>query len=312
MTDKKQRFNILVCIDGSPSSYRGLRYALKFSMDDTDTDISLLYVRPTDRSGSSEGLNMELARENMLDWDLELPGLSSLKKARDILIENELLGEDWEDKDISKKYRGSRLGDHILQYYNKSSGQKISLIVRVESSVLVGILNEAHYTKYDLVIVSASDDDRGGATIDNRTAVGVASEHDGTVIIARELEAGHGHLVCMTNSKTSLGLALLDAEIAARCGCPIHLYAVAPTQEQKNATEKMLKTAKKTLEDHGYAVASVQMELGDPVARIIEHGKSHSLIVMAPSKHSFLKRMFLGSISNAVLKKASNSVMIVR
>ena len=81
MTDQDRRFNILVCIDGSESSYLGLRYALKFSLDHLDTDISLLYVRPMDRASGSGGLNMELARENLLDWDLELPGLKSLKKA---------------------------------------------------------------------------------------------------------------------------------------------------------------------------------------------------------------------------------------
>jgi nucleotide-binding universal stress UspA family protein len=313
MTDKEQRFSILVCIDGSHSSYQGLRYAIKFSLDNPDTDISLLYVRPADGGGSSEGLNMGLARENMLDWNLELPGLKSLKTARDILLENGFLGDDWATEDIQKKSRGSRLGDHIVSYLSEKTGQHISLIVRVASSVLAGILNEAYYVDYNLVIVSASDEDMVGlGAIDSYTAVSVATEHDGTVIVSRELEEGHGHLVCMTNDRSSIKLALLDAEIAARCGCPIYLYAVAESNDKKTETKRFLEETKNILEDQGYAVSGISMDVGDPVDRIVNKGKNYSLIVMAATKKSLWKRMFLGSISHEVLKKAKSSVMIIR
>ena len=313
MTDQEKRFSILVCIDGSQSSFQGLRYAIKFSLDHPDTDISLLYVRPTDRGGSSEGLNMGLARENLLDWDLELPGLKSLKKARDILLENGFLGDDWETEEIQKKSRGSRLGDHVVNYLSEKNGQHISLIVRIATSVLAGILDEAHYVDYDLVIVSAGDEGLTGlGAIDAYTAVSVATEHNGTVILSRELEEGHGHLVCITNDPSSNKLALQDAEIAARCGCPIYLYAVAESNEDKKQMQAILDETKKALEDEGYRVSGMSMDVGDPVGRIIEKGKDHSLIVMAATKKSILKRMFIGSISHAVLKKAKTSVMIIR
>ena len=312
MTDHTQRFNILVCIDGSQSSFQGLRYAIKFSLDNPDTDISLLYVRPIG-GGSSEGLNMGLARENMLDWDLELPDLKALKQARNILVESGFLGEAWETEKLQKKARGSRLGDHVISYVCDKTGQHISLIVRVASSVLAGILDEAHVHHYNIVIVSAGEEDMTGlGAIDSYTAVSVATEHDGTVILARELEEGHGHLVCMTNNTASIRLALMDAEIAARCGCPIYLYGIAESVDQKGKTLQTLEDAKKTLEDQGYAVSGISVDVGDPTGRIIENGKKHSLIVMAATEKSLLKRMFLGSISHAVLKKAKSSVMIVR
>ena len=313
MSDPERRFKLLVCIDGSTSSYQGLRYAIKFSLDNPDTDISLLYVRPADSGGSSEGLNMTLARENMLDWDLELPGLKSLKKARDILLENGILGDEWEAENIHKKSRGSRLGDHIVSYLCKKTGQHIALIVRIASSVLAGILNEAHDEQYDIVIVSASDDDMTGlGAIDSYTAISVATEHNGTVILSRGLEEGHGHLVCVTNDPASIKMALQDAEIATRCGCPIELYAVAETSDDKKQTQETLDNAKAALEKAGYAVNGAHMDIGDPVGRIIENGQDHSLIVMAACEKSMLKRMFLGSVSHAVLKKAKSSVMIIR
>ena len=313
MSEAKKQFHVLVCIDGSQASYQGLRYALKFSVDHSDTDISLLYIRPNDRSGSSEGLNMDMARENMLEWDLELPSLRALKKARNILVERGFLDDEWQAEELQKKSRGSRLGDHVVSYLSAKTGQHISLVVRVSSSVLAGILDEAHENHYDLVVVSASDYDSGGpGSIDNYTAVSVATEHNGTVILARELEAGHGHFVCITNAEASVKMALKDAAIAARCGCPIYLYAVAESEDKRKQTEETMDAVKEALSKEGFEVADSSIEVGDPAGRIIEHGKKHSLIVMAATEKSRLQRIFMGSISHEVLKKAKNSVMIIR
>ncbi len=239
--------------------------------------------------------------------------MKSLKKARNILLENGILGEEWEAENIHKRSRGSRLGDHVVSYLCKKTGQHIALIVRISSSVLAGILDEAHEESYDIVIVSASDDEMTGlGAIDNYTAISVATEHNGTVILSRGLEEGHGHLVCITSDPASIKMALQDAEIATRCGCPIELYAVAETSDEKKQTQETLDHAKQALEEAGYAVSGSHMDMGDPVGRIIENGRDHSLIVMAACEKSMLKRMFLGSVSHAVLKKAKTSVMIIR
>lgn len=70
------RFNILVCIDGSKESRRGLKYAVKIGQGN-DADITLLYVRPIDKGMKS---GVDFARQNMVDWGIELPGMRALKK----------------------------------------------------------------------------------------------------------------------------------------------------------------------------------------------------------------------------------------
>ncbi len=226
------RFNILVCIDGSEESYRGLHYAIKFSLDHADTDISLLYVRAEGMAERSSGLNMNLARENLLDWDIELPGLAALKKARDMLVDSGFLGEEWGAEDITKKFRGTRSGDHIVKYTSNKTDQHISLIVRESSSVLTGILDEGHFYHYDIIIVSAAQGSASSAGhIDTYTAIGVATEHDGTVILVRELEEGHGHFICVEDTEVSMEMVRKDALMAKRCNCPIYLYSVAEDDE---------------------------------------------------------------------------------
>ncbi len=306
-------FNILVCIDGSEEGYRGLHYAIKFSLDHTDTDIALLYVRSSGAGGRSSGLNMELTHENILDWNLELPGLKSLKRARDMLVEAGFLGDEWDSEDITKKFRGTRAGDHIIKYSSKKTAQRISLIVRESSSVLTGILDEAHFYSYNIVIVSASKESAGGTGhIDMYTAIGVATEHDGTVILVRELEEEHGHFVCVTDTEISMEMVHKDALMAARCGCPIYLYSVANDEEGLPAAQNALERAQSVVEKAGGKVSDKTAEVGDPVWRITERGQDYSLIVISATEKSRLKQMFLGSTSHSILKKAKNSVMIIR
>ncbi len=307
------KFNILVCIDGSEESYRGLHYAIKFSLDHSDTDIALLYVRPISVGGRSSGLNMQLSRENMLDWNLELPGLKSLKRARNMLLDAGFLGEEWDSQDITKKFRGSRSGDHIIQYESKKTGQRISLIVREASSVLAGILDEAHYYTYDIVIVSASAESGSGAGhIDLYTAISVATEHDGTVILVRELEEEHGHLICVTDTEVSMEMVHKDTLMAQRCGCPIYLYSVAENDEALPAAKNALERARGVVMQAGGQVSDKFCDIGDPVTKITERGRDYSLIVISATEKSRFKQMFMGSVSHSILKKAKNSVMIVR
>ena len=221
---------------------------------------------------------MELSRETMLDWNLELPGLKSLKRARDMLVESGFLGEEWDSEDITKKFRGTRSGDHIIKYSSKKTGQRISLIVRESSSVLTGILDEAHFYRYDIVIVSASTESGSGAGhIDMYTAIGVATEHDGTVILVRELEEEHGHLICVTDTEMSMEMVHKDTLMAARCGCPIYLYSVALDEEGFPAAQNALERAQSVVEKAGGKITEKTAEIGDPVWRIIERGRDYSL-----------------------------------
>ena len=59
-------FKLLVCIDGSEESFRGLRYAVRLASG-MDTDITLLNIRQVDKELHTDGLDMRMARENMLE-----------------------------------------------------------------------------------------------------------------------------------------------------------------------------------------------------------------------------------------------------
>lgn len=312
-TIDEERFRILVCIDGSDESYRGLRYAAKLG-GGVDADICLVYVRPMDQGLSSGGLQVRVARENMLNWGLELPGIRYLKKARDMLVEMGVMGDDWEGQSFHTDVAGDPLGDNKIVYTNQD-GKQIILKLKVAPRIAEGILEQWEVGQYQLIILGASERWRGGrlaSFMDPEVAETVATEAPCSVIVARELTEGHGHLICTDGSDISMQAVAVDAKLAARCDCPISLLSVSLEEAGEAAARDAVERARAMLEDLDVPVTETIVKVGDPVEQIIETGPDYSLIVVSDSAKSGLQRLLKGSVAYRVMAKAYNSVMIVR
>ncbi len=307
------RFRILVCIDGSDESYRGLRYAAKLG-GGIDADICLVYVRPMDQGLYSGGLQVRVARENMLNWGLELPGIRYLRKASDMLVEMGVMGDDWESQSFHTDVEGDPLGDNKTVYTNRD-GKQIILKLKVSQRIAEGILEQWEIGKYQILILGASERWRGGrlaSFMDPEVAETVATSAPCSVIVARELEEGHGHLICTDGSDISMAAVAIDAQLASRCDCPISLLSISPDAEGEAAARDAVARAEAMLKEMGVEVLETIVKVGDPVEQIVETGPGYSLIVVSDSAKSGLQRLIKGSVAYRVMAKAYNSVMIVR
>jgi nucleotide-binding universal stress UspA family protein len=293
------RFRILVCIDGSDESYRGLRYAAKLG-GGVDADIILLYVRPADQGLRSGGLQVRVARENMLKWGLELPGITYLKKGLDTLIELGHMGEDWQEKSRHTSVEGDPLGDNSIEYADEH-GRMIGLKLKVAPDIASGILGASK--RWQSVVKSFWD-----PAIAEKIAVHAPC----SVLVARELEVGHGHLICVDGTDKALEAARADAYLASRCDCPISLLSVAMDQESEPEARQIVDSVKADLESHGIEVLESLVRVGDPVEEIVDAGPDYSLIALSDTGKKGLHRFFMGSVAFKVLEEALNSVLIVR
>ncbi len=303
-----KRFQILLCIDGSEESKRGLQYAVKLGQGN-DADITLLYVRPIDK-GMKHSMN--LARQNMLDWGFELPGMRALKDARDQLVEMGFLGEGWNEETIRKRAYGDPIGDS-MKMYTSANGKTITIKTMVAPTISSGILDECELNDYDLVILALTGE--GAANVRGkikwRTTRIVVTEYWGTVLLARGIEENHGHLICVCDDK-SIEAARQDAILASRCECPVYLYSVAQDEESLPQAQEAIAKARAAIEGAGVEVVDAWTDIGDPVEHIIEKGKDFSVIVMADTSVKGFRRFFQTSVAYEVLQHAHNSVMIVR
>ncbi len=312
-SDVPARFQILVCIDGSDESYSGLRYAVRVGSGNT-ADLTLLYVRPVDQGLRSGGLQMRVARENMLKWGVELPGTKALRRGRDMLVEMGFMADDWKEQIVHTDTVGDPLGDNTTIYIN-DDGARILLKLMVSPSVERGILDECDIGDYDLVIISMAESaeaKKHAGYISPATTFTVATQHRGTVLVARELEEDHGHFMCVDFTEKSTQAAVKDARLAARCHCPVYLYSVARDESECETAKAVIARARAAIEAEGLTIAGEDIDIGDPVECIVGKGRRYSLIVMADSSVKGLRRFFQTSVAYEVLTKAANSVMIVR
>lgn len=309
----EKRFRLLVCIDGSDESYRGLRYAARLGSG-VDADIELLYVRPVDQGMRSGGLQARVVRENLLDWGLDLPGIKYLKKGQEILAELGIMSKGWAEHPIHVDRYGDPLGDNSIEYVSES-GKKIELKLKVSPGIVGGILEECESSECDLLILGASERWRQGRRLtfwDPAVAQKVVARAPCSVIVARELEQGHGHLICTNGSENGIAMALKDANLASRCNCPITLISVVEEADREAEAADNLARTKAAIEDAGAEVAGSLLRIGDPVEEIIAAGADYSVIVIGRSSKRPKWWLFETDIAFKVLEGAGNSVMIVR
>ena len=312
MLEREEDFSILVYIDGTEGAVRALRYAARIGAG-TDGDLTLLYVRPLDRS-VAPGPSPAADDATHLDRARELPGMKALRQARDVLVDLGYLAANWQESFRHTNVIGDPLGDNMI-VYTGADGRSITLKLMVSPSISLAILDECEVGRYDIVIVAKPDGTTspGPGAVEPDIAETVAIEHNGTVLVARSLEESHGHLVCVTNAEESVRAARRDARIAARCACPVYLLSVAANRAELPAAERALDDAERAIEGVGVRISGRKAVVGDPVAAIIEEGRSYSVIVLsAARRRTGWRRFFTISTAYRVLQNAHNSVMIAR
>ena len=309
---RKERYRVLVCIDGSDESYRGLSYAAQAARN-KNSDIVLLYVRPIDQGLRSGGLQVRVARENMLSWGLELPGIKYLKKGLEQLISGDVLSANWKEKITHTDIDGDPLGDNKTEYTNEV-GQTIVLKLKTAATIASGILDQYELGPYDLIILGDSGS-WGGWTKslwDSAVAEKIAMHAPCSVLIARSLERGHGHLLCTDGSDRARKMVARSATMSQRIGSKLSVMSVSRDIEGEAEARTNVNLAVEELKSFGVVTVNAFTRIGNPFEEIINAGKNYSFIVVGSTGKTSIQRFFMGSVSFKVMEYAKNSVIITR
>lgn len=312
---RSDRFRILVCIDGSDEGYLGLKYAARMGGYHEDCDIVLLYVRPIDQGLHSGGLQVRVARENMLDWGLELPGTRNLKKGLGLLVNDEKIESEWVVETTNSIVDGDPLGDNKIEYRHQT-GRTIVLKLKVAPDVASGILNQYALGPYNLIILGSTKQGRSRmrATLTPSISETVAYHAPCSVLLVRELIPGNGHLICVDGSDFSKDVARQEAIIAMRFPEPkLSAICVAEDDEGVSYAEQCVTEIKEILKKElQFSIEETYVRVGNPVEQIIDVGKEYSVIVLGDSGKGTINRILAGGVSTDVMRLANNSVMIIR
>lgn len=309
---RRKRFRVLVCLNGTDPSYEGVDIAARVGAHD-DCDIILLYVRRIDQGLNTGGLQMRAARQNMLEWGLELPGIQYLKRGLGQLLEKNFLGEEWDERIDHTAVFGDPLGDNKTEYL-APSGKSIVLKLKVAPDISSGILDQYELGPYNLIIMGPPKRWRGelGALREPSSVQKVAMLAPSSVLTMRGPLTGKGFLLCTDGSRQSMASLARGAVLAHYCGESIGILAVARSDNEMAPLERKVQSFQATLEARGIAVEDATVTVGDPVSTIVEAGDSRSAIVVSDSGKSKITRFLVGSVAFDVMGKSKTSVLNIR
>ncbi len=312
-SQRRSRFRILACIDGSDASYDTVRFAARLSPHD-NCDIVIVYVRPIDQGLRTGGLNVKVARQNLLDAGGELPGLKDLKKGLEILKEEGLDISDWTRRSDHEDAWGDPVGDNKV-VFKSPEGRSVVLKLKTAPDIAAGILDQYEHGPYNLIIMNEPSRWRGEfksifsvCVVQRVTALAPCS-----VLIAREESLkNEGFLIYNDGTARAMQAVRRAAVLAQSVGQSITIIAVAVKESGRKEAQEHNRKAKDMLTAMGIEIRRVTTAIGDPVTQIIKAGARRQLIVVPDEGHSRIKRAILGSIAYGVIKGAVTSVMDVR
>jgi nucleotide-binding universal stress UspA family protein len=309
---RRNRFRILACIDGTDESYDTVRYAASLAASD-DCDLIILFVRPIDQGLHSGGLQVRLARQNMMEAGFELPGVRHLKQALGVLKDMGIDPESWSKETDTQDAWGDPAGDTKVEY-RSPEGRSVVLKLKTAPDVANGILDQYELGPYNLMVLGEPSRWRGEfkAFFDAGIVQQVTTLAPCSVLVVRKGPEKAGFFICTDGSSRAMQAVRRSAVLAHVTGEPITLFSVADSEQGRGAAEEAVANARALLKAMKIPVQDSKVAVGNPVEEIVERGSLYKIIVVTDEGRTKFQRMFKGSVATDVVRRARTSVLDVR
>lgn len=307
------RFRILVCINGTDACYDGLKRAAEFGQRD-ECDIILLYVRRVDQGLNSGGLQVRVARQNMLDWGLELPGLEFLKKGLKVLEDEGYVDESWKTNFSHNDVFGDPLGDNKVEY-RSPTGKSVVLKLKTAHDVVSGVLDQYELGPYNLIVMGPPKrwSSEFASIWEPSSVQKVATMAPCSVLSTRGYQGRkRGFLIAVDGSQRAFDAMKQAAVLAHLNDRPITLVSVALNDRLQERAKAHATKGAEILADFGITRVKTLVKVGDPATQILEASEKFAVVVVADGFKSRIRRFVSGSVAFDIMGKSEISVLNVR
>jgi nucleotide-binding universal stress UspA family protein len=309
---RRNRFRVLVCVDGSDESSEAVRLGARL-FGERDCDLIILHVRPIDQGLHSGGLQVRLARQNMMEAGFELPGVRYLKAALVGLKDMGIDAEGWPKEAATQDAWGDPAGDTKVEY-KSPEGRNVVLKLKTAPDVANGILDQYELGPYNLIVMGEPSKWRGEfrAFFDAGIVQQVVTLAPCSVLVVRENAERTGVFICTDGTSRSMQAVRRSAVLAHFMNEPITLFSVADSDEGRPAAEEAVANARALLKAMRIPVHETRVAIGNPTEQIVAAGSDYKLIVVTDEGRSRLQRLLRGSVATEVVRRAKTSVLDVR
>ena len=302
--------NLLVCYDGGTEARAALSCVGALAAA-KPVNVTVLFVRPKAPSGYSE--MVDLAREKIVDWELDLPGLVVLHEAEEMLVVQGQVEEGEAGQPAKLRHGVKQLGKGLLEvHFLGRHDENVRLRLRDGGDVAGVILNEMDSLPYDMVVMGSRGKKGLKRWVMGSTAQRVALFSEKTVLVVRGKSELHKVMVCTDGSDAAEHAVRFVGPLAKAKGCEVTVCCVARDEAERADAERVVDRATSLLAESGVE-SGKQVAAGDSRAEAILKGsEGYDLVVLGVSGKSHMRRFLVGSVPLKVLEYSSASVMIVK
>lgn len=298
------KMKFLLCTDGEEYAEEAIRFGGRLAKE-MNADVSVLHVRRP--ISSSERVQLTTTRKKLTSWDLDIPGIDYLTRAREILDEVGLTPSSKEAH--SRAFEGGVQGATELHLIG-AGGENVRLRLR-EGDPVEQILEEAEVGEYDLIIVGSHGRRGIAGYFVGSTAHRVADLATCSVLIAKNIRQDHNFLLSTDGSDLAEKAEIAGAEMARVLGAKVTLLSVAEEESRREEALRNARRAEMILTQMGIE-AELKVRVGPPSEEIIAEARDHDIVVMGASGSSAVRKFFLGSVPLKVMEYGECPVLIVR
>lgn len=264
-------------------------------------DLSVLYVQP--RTHHQVRHELRYAERKLAEWEVELPGVRVLRRAREILTAMGLVQVDSRGEPLVRhELKPDIAGAYELHVYGQR-GQQIRLRLR-EGDVVDEVIEETRKVDYELLVIGAGQHRR---MIHKLVQFSPCS----TLIVRGPFRLDFDFLVTTDGSPESRHAAAYGARLAAFFGGAVRVLAVVHHEDERDEAHSWVDRLGRLM-----SRARVRFETlvrtGPVVDTIVEEAGADHVIVLGPTSASELRQFFLGSTPVKVALRASVPVLLVK
>jgi nucleotide-binding universal stress UspA family protein len=296
----------LICTDGEEAAEEAIRFGGRLAKG-MNADVSVLHVRRP--VSSSERVQLTATRKKLTSWDLDIPGVDYLTRAREILDEVGLTEAPSSKEKLSRAFEGGVQGATEL-YLVGAGGENVRLRLR-EGDPVEQILEEAQVGGYDLIILGSRGRRGIAGYFVGSTALRVADLAACSVLIAKNIRQDHDFLLCTDGSELAEKAEIAGAKVAQVLGAKVTILSVAEEEAWRDEALQSARRAEMILLQMGIE-ATLKVRVGPPSEEIIAEARDHDIVVMGASGSSAVRKFFLGSVPLKVMEYGVCPILIVR
>ncbi len=302
--------NVLVCYDGSDEARAALGCVGELAAA-KPVNVTVLFVRPKAPSGYTE--MVDLARERIVDWELDLPGLVVLREAEEMLVAQGEVEEAEAGQPAKLRHGVKQLGKGLLELHLLGRhNENVRLRLRDGGDTAGVILNEMDSLPYDMVVLGSRGKKGLKRWVMGSTAQRVALFCEKTVLVVRGKSALKRVVVCTDGSEAAEHAVRFVAPLAKAKGCELTALAVAKSEAQRADAQRVVDRASSLFAEAELDCGIQVLEGGDRAEAILKASEAYDLVVLGVSGKSHMRRFLMGSVPLKVLEHSPGSVMIVK